>query len=265
MAYSAPRIPKTPMAEQVQPLQHRAAEELAAGYKMSHRVAEVVAMALYACTASYLLYRVGLTVPARPLSFAIGALLGYLGADFTSGMVHWFCDTWGSPEWPIVGPVFIRTFREHHVDPLSITRHDFIETNGASCMAVLPAIIPASLIHFDPASPWRVALGGFFAAFSLCIPFTTQTHKWAHMEIEKVSWLGRALIKSGVLLNREHHAIHHQPPFLGAYCITSGHCNRLLDRVQFFRRAERLITRVTGAIPREDDIGRDAASHVAPQ
>jgi hypothetical protein len=245
------------MAEQIQ---HRAAEELAAGYKTSHRVAEVIAMILYAAMASVFFYRVAQVVPVRPVSFAIGAVLGYLAADFTSGLVHWFCDTWGSPEWPVVGPVFIRTFREHHVDPLSITRHDFIETNGATCMAVLPALIPAVLFHVDPSSAARVLLGGFFAAFCLCIPFTTQTHKWAHMDIEKVSWFGRMLIKSGVLLNREHHAIHHQPPFLGAYCITSGHCNPLLDKLQFFRRAERLITRVTGAIPREDDIGRDAAT-----
>lgn len=253
------------MAEQNQPLQQRAAEELAAGYKTSHRVAEIIAMLAYVVFAGAFIYRVALVAPSRPFSFVVGALLGYLAADFTSGMVHWFCDTWGSPEWPIVGPVFIRTFREHHVDPLSITRHDFVETNGASCMAVLPPMIVASFLPIDASSAWRVVLGGFFVAFGLCIPFTTQTHKWAHMEIERVGLLGRALIKSGVLLNRAHHAVHHQPPFLGAYCITSGHCNPLLDRVQFFRRAERLITRVTGAIPREDDIGRDAASSIAAE
>lgn len=246
-------------------IEQRSAHELAAGYKMSHRVAEMIAMVLYAGLAATLYYHVLPIVPARPISFVVGALAGYFLADFVSGFVHWFCDTWGSPEWPVVGPVFIRTFREHHVDPESITRHDFVETNGASCMAVIPAIAPAAFFHPDPSSAAQVLIAGAALTFCTLIPFTTQTHKWAHMPIEKVSLLGRLLIKSGILLNTKEHSRHHHAPYLVAYCITSGRCNGLLDRVGFWRIAERLITKTTGAIPREDDIGRRAAESIAAQ
>ena len=55
-----------------------------------------------------------------------GALLaGYVAADIGSGTLHWFFDTWLSAKTPVLGSMFVRPFREHHVDPLAITRHDF--------------------------------------------------------------------------------------------------------------------------------------------
>lgn len=248
------------MAESIQ---HRAAEELAAGYKWSHRIAEMIAMTAYAACAGLLFYHVVPTASHQPLAFALGAVLGYLSADFVSGMVHWFCDTWGSPEWFVVGPLFIRTFREHHVDPLSITRHDFVETNGANCMGVMPVLVPAVFFQVDPSVPWRVGMGAFLAMFSLCIPFTSQAHKWAHMDEDKVPMVVGWLQRVGLLLSKDHHEEHHVAPFIKNYCITTGLCDHLLERVSFFRVAERLITRVTGAIPREDDIGKEAAKAIA--
>ena len=51
--------------------------------------------------------------------------LGIAAADFITGFLHWLCDTYFAEDTPIIGPAVIEPFREHHRDPLAMTRRAF--------------------------------------------------------------------------------------------------------------------------------------------
>lgn len=169
----------------------------------------------------------------------LGILLGSLVADVGSGIVHWFWDTWGKSSWPVVGPVFVRPFREHHVDPTDITRHDFIETNGLSAFGCIPLLIAAIIFHVN-----------WLAATSLFVLGTNQAHKWAHTEDPHP--VVRFLQKYRLILPPKIHNAHHAKPHMTHYCITHGWCNPLFDRLGVFRVLERYIARWTRAVPRAE-------------
>lgn len=179
------------------------------------------------------------------------AVLAYLAADLLSGFVHFLADNFGSRETPIIGPYFIGPFRDHHTDPKGILRHGFIETNGNNSLVSVPFMLVVLLAAPVATSVWGYLFGAFFLFTCLAVFLTNQFHKWAHVEVPEappkaVAWLQRR----GVVLSKEHHDVHHESPYDTYYCITVGVWNPLLDRTNFFERAERLIRRV---VPGTDD------------
>lgn len=173
---------------------------------------------------------------------------GYVAADFLSGVVHWAGDTWGSHNTPIVGKALIAGFRDHHVDELGITRHDFIDTNGNNCLIALPAMLFLVLVPIG--NHWVDGLCGFLAMTAMWTMVTNQIHKWAHLPPEKLSPVLRTLQRMRIILDADHHDLHHAEPYLSHYCITVGWMNPVLDGIGFFRGLERAIQAVTGAVPR---------------
>ncbi|PAA89818.1 hypothetical protein BOX15_Mlig026457g1 [Macrostomum lignano] len=237
--------------------QHAGAKELAAGYTPAKRVQETLCLAaaicLMAVNGAYLAARFD---PSNWFGVLVGALAGILTADFFSGLVHWGADTWGSVDIPVLGKAFLRPFREHHIDPTAITRHDFIETNGdnfAVCVPVL-AYMTARLMSADQAAiqaeyNWLA----YLYMLILFVSLTNQFHKWSHTYFG-LPWYINALQAMHLILPKRHHRIHHVSPHETYFCITTGWLNYPLELIGFWTTLEYWIEKTTGAKPRSDDM-----------
>ena len=246
-----------------QPTKQHDASELAAGYTSQHRTYEICGIIVAIATRGWLIARV---VKAPPLSgwwLPLAALVGILLSEFISGFVHWLFDTWGTLDTPVFGRLAIRTFRHHHVDQKAITRHDFIETNGHNISLTTIYSLSGLLVlrSEEPVTLFRVFVCMSLLCATVFTAFTSQIHKWAHQD--RPSKMVSLLQRARLVLSPEHHAQHHSPPYNRNYCITVGWMNGPLRAIRFFETLERTITAVTGVLPREDDLGKDAAIEVA--
>lgn len=152
---------------------------------------------------------------------------------------------------------FIRPFREHYIDPLSILRHDFVEANADNfLMTLLPLIAICYIIHHQ--SPEDIQdwyhVYAFLFAFGVMLCFTNQFHKWAHTSQEKLPKVVVWLQKCHLILPPDHHRNHHLPPHEIYFCPCNGWCNYLLEAIGFWQKLEKLIEKVTGVRARSDDM-----------
>ncbi|GAB6030408.1 Plasmanylethanolamine desaturase [Chamberlinius hualienensis] len=189
-------------------------------------------------------------------AIVLAAVGGIITADFCSGLVHWGADTWGSVELPVLGKNFIRPFREHHIDPTSITRHDFIETNGDNFMltiAVLAKMAYKFYINEIEDIQKEYNWNCYFFLLAVFVAMTNQIHKWSHtyFGLPKIVVF---LQDCHLILPRRHHRIHHVAPHETYFCITTGWLNYPLEKLRFWPALENLIETLTGYRPRDDDM-----------
>uniref|UniRef100_F1L8P0 Transmembrane protein 189 n=1 Tax=Ascaris suum TaxID=6253 RepID=F1L8P0_ASCSU len=235
---------------------HAGAKQLASLYSKEKRIQEIICfftgVSLLVIVFALLLRR--FTLSTLP-SVIISAFLGILMADFLSGLVHWAADSWGTVD-TFIGRNFIRSFREHHVDPTAITRHDLIECNGDNFMLIIPKLLHIVHQHATLSSDELNELTTwhwFWLLLAVYVALTNQIHKWSHTYFGLSPWV-HTLQRWNVILPRHHHKLHHIAPHACAYCITTGWLNKPLDAIQFWRGAEFVVTTLTGMKPRTDDL-----------
>jgi len=216
--------------------------EVLSDYRAGYRVVDTCAMVLFVALAACSLFRL-IVAADSALWVVMTALCGWLAADLLSGVVHWAFDTWGSVHTPLVGARFIRPFREHHWDPHAMTRHDFVETNGSSCLAALMLLGVAGALPAD-SGVWAMT-HAIFVFVALGVVITNQCHKWAHLPLAEVPRPVRLAQRLRLILRPEDHLRHHVRPFDSHYCTAAGWLNRPLAAIGFFRALERAIIALT--------------------
>jgi len=233
-------------------LRKKNANLLASHYTKSKRAMEIASLTcftLFLILSIVNLSRNIVSIQKDGVTIASAIILSIILADIFSGLVHWGADTWGNVDTPVVGKTFVRSFREHHVDPMQITVHDTIETNGDNCLLTVPALAVLSFIKITPETSLFAI--SFIISLAVWVALTNQFHKWAHMikPPKLVSFLQTCYI----VLSRKEHQVHHKNPFDRYYCITTGWCNAVLGSISFWKRMEVIIGKTTGMIPRQDD------------
>lgn len=183
-----------------------------------------------------------------PVRIVLTIVFGILVSDFMSGFLHWLFDTFWESTTPYIGPILIAPFREHHIDPLAMTRHGFLELLGNSFLGFIPLM--TIVWWFGPTTAkTNVGLFGywFLQVFSFALTGTNQLHSWAHQP--KPPRIALWLQACGLAVTSAHHQPHHVPPHRSTFCVTTGWFDLVADKTGFFQRLERLC--VAMGIPRK--------------
>jgi ubiquitin-conjugating enzyme E2 variant len=210
-----------------------------------HRALELSGIIAFFSLVVVVIVDYGAAIAARPILAlpVLGALfVGYVVADFMSGLVHFTFDRFFTPQTPVLGAAFVTAFRQHHSDPVDITRHGFIATNGNNSLATVPVLLALVLLPIDETAPWALFLSATLLWAAVATFATNQFHKWAHQEKVPavVAWLQRRHL----ILPKAHHQLHHTFPYASHYCITTGWLNGVLVAIGFWRTLETFLARV---------------------
>lgn len=167
-------------------------------------------------------------------------------ADFITGLIHWWEDTYGLPSWPILGKAVILPNIEHHKHPGWIgTMSTVISRNYQT---VVPALILVIIVTLIYGWLWPFFLTAILASLG------NEVHTWNHRS--KNNFLIKFLQDACIIQTPQQHAKHHKAPFDKYYCTLTNFTNAVLERINFWRGLESIIALV-GIKPKRMSPERD--------
>lgn len=166
---------------------------------------------------------------------ALQLFLLWISADFITGMIHWWEDTYGNPNWRVIGKYVVEPNLVHHKQPNKLLEGSYWSRINTSFFAA--AIIGVILGCIGWLS-WQVIV---------CLLFCTQgnaVHAMSHRPDRTTGKLVRFLQKTGIFQSKKMHRWHHKAPYETNFCVMSDFSNPILNQIGFWKKLELLILKV---------------------
>ncbi len=176
------------------------------------------------------------------LVFLFEIIFLILLTDFISGVIHWWEDTYGNPNWGFgIGKYLIIPNLIHHLKPRDFIRRPYYTRN-------FPAIIVSflfSAIVYLICRDWRVAFFVFLYGSQ-----SVEIHAINHRTDKENGKFLILLQRSGLIQSKRHHANHHIKPNDADFCLMTNWVNPILNKINFWQNLEVLVLVLLKIAPR---------------
>lgn len=169
------------------------------------------------------------------LSYAGQIVFLWLLADFITGAIHWWEDTYGNPTWPIIGKYVIMPNIEHHIKPRGLLQGTYFDRVNTSFAT---AVIVIMILWLCGWHSWRMIV---------CLMFCVQgneIHAMGHRSDKENGKIVLFLQKIGLIQRRKTHGWHHKAPYETNFCVMTEFVNPVLNKINFWMRLEWVILKV---------------------
>ena len=171
------------------------------------------------------------------LIIIVKIIVAILAADFLTGIVHWWEDAYGNPNWKYFGKSVIQPNLLHHQKPREFLKSSYFQLVFFS---VLVAIVLLGLCYL-------LNILNAYTAFAILLSSQgNQIHAFSHKSDKENGPFICFLQGLGVLQSRRHHGRHHRSPYACHYCAVTNYLNPLLDRIAFWTGLEWMIYKLSG-------------------
>ncbi|MFM2391328.1 MAG: hypothetical protein RLZZ437_2883 [Pseudomonadota bacterium] len=168
------------------------------------------------------------------MSIGASILIGLWLADFATGCFHWLVDNYGHPDWPIIGPHYIKPSHLHHDEDMFV----FELSNLVTHLYIWTAVIIVGLLF------WLAGLMSLTIIFACIFGFLTNViHRWSHTRPERNLKIIKVLQRTGLFQSTRHHTFHHLPGSDSYYCLLTDHVNPILEAIGFWKILESVFLR----------------------